>query len=177
MDMNWLSPMAQTAPAGGKGWGAFAKSTIPAGTTIAAFGGFVVDRATLNTFADDRQSRSIQIDDDLFLVSSEVPEPGDMFNHSCEPTCGLLGATLVVTMREVQPGEELTFDYATCDTQDYDEFYCQCGLPTCRGTITGRDWMLPELQDKYEGWFSPYIARRIAGITSTVSSPVGLTES
>ena len=48
------------------------------------------------------------------------------------------------------------------DGSDYDEFACQCGAVECRGTVTGRDWMLPEIQAKYHGWFSPYLARRIA---------------
>jgi hypothetical protein len=162
MDMCWLSPLAEANPAGGKGWGSYAKVAIPAGTTIAAFGGFVTSRSMLDTFDEDRRSRSIQIEDDLFLVGAATPEAGDMLNHSCEPSCGLMGSQVLVTMRDVAPGEELTFDYATCDTQDYDEFYCQCGSSACRGTVTGRDWMLPELQRRYAGWFSPYITRRIA---------------
>ena len=162
MDMNWLSPVAEANPAGGKGWGSYARVPISAGTTVAAFGGFVAARETLNTMDEDRRNRSIQIDDDLFLISAPTPEPGDMLNHSCEPSCGLMGATILVAMRDIAAGEELTFDYATCDASDYDEFACQCGATSCRGTVTGRDWMLPELQRRYHGWFSPYIVRRIA---------------
>ena len=50
MDYNWLTPKAQARPAGEKGWGSFAVEPISAGETVAAFGGWVVDRATL---ADD----------------------------------------------------------------------------------------------------------------------------
>ena len=32
----------------------------------------------------------------------------------------------------------------------------------CRGTITGKDWMKPELQAKYNGWFCWYLQRKIA---------------
>ena len=92
---------------------------------------------TLSTFEHDRQGRSIQIDEDLYLVSGETPEPGDMLNHSCEPSCGLVGASVLVAMRDIEVGEELTFDYATCDSSDYDEFECLCGEPTCRGVVTG----------------------------------------
>ncbi len=162
MDLNWLGPMAEARPAGTKGWGSFAVEAIPAGTTVAAFGGHVTTGAVLATLPEERQGRSIQIDDDLYLVSGEQPEAGDMLNHSCEPNLGLVGATVLVTLGEVAPGEELTFDYATCDSSDYDEFTCACESATCRGTVTGRDWMLPELQAKYAGWFSPYLARRIA---------------
>jgi len=164
VDYNWLHPTADTRPVGGKGWGSFATEPIPAGTTVAAFGGWIVSRETLSTFNEDRQGRSIQVDTDLYLVSDETPEPGDMLNHSCEPSCGLVGATLLVAMRDIAAGEEFTFDYATCDSSDYDEFECLCGEPTCRGLVTGLDWTKPELQARYAGWFSPYLQRRIAAL-------------
>ena len=162
MDLNWLTPLAEAHPTGAKGWGSFAREPIPAGTTVAGFGGFVTHAAMLARLPADRVSRSIQIDDDLYLVSAETPEPGDMINHSCEPNCGLMGGTLLVSLRDIRFGDELTFDYATCDSSDYDEFTCECGAPNCRVTVTGKDWTIPALQTKYAGWFSPYLARRIA---------------
>jgi uncharacterized protein len=161
MDHNWLSPLARARSSGPKGSGSFAVSPIPRGTTVAAFGGHVVDRATMETFPLDRQNRSIQIDDDLFMLSAEQPEPGDMVNHSCAPNCGIAGSVLVVAMRDIAVGEEITFDYAMCDGADYDEFDCHCGAPTCRTHVTGHDWELPELQTRYAGHFSSYLQRRI----------------
>ena len=164
MDFNWLTGKAEARPAGDKGWGSFAIEPIPAGETVAAFGGWVVSRAVLSTMSHDRQGRSIQIDEDLYLVSSDTPEPGDMLNHSCEPNCGLAGSSLLVAMRDIEPGEELCFDYAMCDASDYDEFACLCGQPTCRGVVTGADWRDPVIQAKYLGFFSPYLNRRIAAL-------------
>jgi hypothetical protein len=69
---------------------------------------------------------------------------------------------LVVAMRDIAIGEELCFDYAMSDGGDYDEFECLCGSLECRGVVTGRDWQLPELQLRYAGWFSPYLAQKIA---------------
>lgn len=166
VDLNWLTPKAEASPAGPKGWGSFALEPITEGETVAGFGGHVVPRAVLDSLPEDRQGRSIQIDTNLYLVSAETPEPGDMLNHSCEPSLGLVGATVLVALRDIEVGEELTFDYATCDCSDYDEFVCLCGEPTCRGTITGMDWLNPELQVKYAGWFSPYLQRRIAELPS-----------
>ncbi len=162
MDLNWLTDATEVRPAGEKGWGSYAIAPIPAGTTVAGFGGYVVPRVVLDSLPEERASRSIQMDDDLYLLSSDTPEPGDMFNHSCDPTCGLMGANVLVAMRDIAPDEELTFDYATCDGSDYDEFDCLCGTAACRGTVTGADWRRPELHAKYAGWFSPYLARRIA---------------
>jgi hypothetical protein len=67
----------------------------------------------------------------------------------------------LVTLRDIWPGEELCFDYAMSDSTPYCEFTCGCGAPSCRGEITGNDWMLPELQARYDGYFSPYLQRRI----------------
>jgi hypothetical protein len=164
LDYNWLTPKAQARPAGEKGWGSFVDERINKGETVAAFGGWVIERATLATMSDDRQGRSIQIDHDLYLVSGETPESGDMLNHACEPNCGMVGSQVLVAMRDIEPGEELTFDYAMCDASDYDEFPCLCGAPDCRGVVTGMDWRTPELQVKYAGYFSPYLMRRIAAL-------------
>ena len=165
MDYCWLTPKAQARPAGDKGWGSFTTETIAKGETVAAFGGWVVTHGQLETMSLDRQHRSIQIDADLYLVSDETPEPGDMLNHSCEPNCGLAGSQILVAMREIAPGEELSFDYAMCDASDYDEFRCLCGATTCRGVVTGSDWRSPELQAKYAEWFSPYLVSRISALT------------
>ena len=164
MDYNWLTPKAQARPAGDKGWGSFALESISAGETVAAFGGWVVTRETLSGMSADRQGRSIQVDEDLYLVSSDTREPGDMLNHSCEPNCGLSGSQILVAMRDIAPGEELTFDYAMCDASDYDEFRCLCGQVTCRGIVTGADWRDPVLQAKYLGFHSPYLNKRIAAL-------------
>lgn len=159
--MNWLTPKAEPRMTDGKGHGSFAIEPIKAGETVAAFGGYVMDRATLDLQSADRQSRSMQIDDDLYMVSAVVPEPGDFVNHSCDPSCGIVGSVLVVAMRDIAVDEELTFDYAMADASDYDEFTCNCGATNCRGLVTGRDWRNQELQEKYRGWFSSYLKRRI----------------
>jgi uncharacterized protein len=166
MYMNWLTPLAQPRPAGEKGWGSFAATDIPAGHTVAAFGGYSLPRAALNALPAERRARSLQIDDDLYLVSAEQAEPGDLINHSCDPNCGLVGSILVVTMRTIAPGEELTFDYAMGDASDYDEFVCRCQSSNCRGTVTGSDWRQSNLQERYSGWFSSYLERRIARLPS-----------
>ncbi len=72
----------------------------------------------------------------------------------------IAGRGLVVAMRDIRPGEELTTDYALFD--DYDgSMTCQCGTALCRGMITGHDWRQPDLQRKYRGYFSWYLQRRI----------------
>lgn len=167
MDVNWVSPKAQMRPTPGKGFGNFATSPIARGETVVGFGGWVMTRAQIDALAADRRHRSIQIDEDMYLVSDDEPMPGDMFNHSCEPNCVLLGSQILVAWRNIEPGEELTFDYATCDDSDYDEFQCGCGTAACRGTVTGQDWRRQDVRLKYDGHFSPYLARRISKETDS----------
>jgi hypothetical protein len=31
----------------------------------------------------------------------------------------------------------------------------------CRGTVTGYDWKIPELQERYDGYFSLYLQDKI----------------
>jgi hypothetical protein len=42
-------------------------------------------------------------------------------------------------------------------------FRCECGSEICRHQVTGEDWRLPDLRQRYQGYFSPYLQRRIAG--------------
>ena len=161
MFMNHVGEKAETRTITGKGHGVFAVEPIRANEAIVAFGGYSVTRATLDSMPELRRQHSMQIDDDLFLASPGG-EPGDMVNHSCQPNCGIRGSIVVVAMRDIEPGEELTFDYAMSDSQDYDEFICACGAPECRGIVTGSDWLRPELQQRYRGYFSSYLERRIA---------------
>lgn len=166
MDSNWLTPKARPKQLGDKGWGSIAAEPIARGETVAGFGGWVVTREVLAGFDEERQGRSLQIDDDLYLMSGPERENGDMVNHSCDPNCGMSGNMLLVAMRDIEVGEELTFDYAMCDASDYDEFTCLCGASACRGVVTGSDWRDPQVQSKYLGYFSPYLVKRITALTT-----------
>jgi hypothetical protein len=162
VQQSWLHPLARVRPAGRKGRGIFATEAIPAGTTVCGFGGFVVARDEFDALEEDLRTHSIQVDDDLFMVSLPPYADADYINHACEPNCGIIGTTLVVTLRAIDAGEELCFDYAMSDTNDYDEFVCACDMPGCRKLVTGGDWKLPELQERYRGYFSAYIERKIS---------------
>lgn len=170
MGVCYLTPKARPGATAAKGHGSFAVEPIAAGEVVASFGGRCVTRDEFDLLPITQQIRSLQIDDHLYLAGAPEPEPADFINHSCEPNCGLTGNVVLVAMRDIARGEELCYDYATTDGSDYDEFECACGAPTCRGKITGMDWMLPELQLRYRGSFSPYLARRIASLASVGAS-------
>jgi uncharacterized protein len=162
MSTCYLTPKARTVTFGDDGFGTVAAEPIAAGEVIASFGGRCCTRAELAELPADRQSRSIQVEEELFLVVGPERQPADLINHSCTPNCGMSGATILLAMRDIAVGEAITYDYAMSDGSDYDEFECRCGAANCRGKVTGDDWMLPEVQLAYRGYFSPYLARRIS---------------
>ena len=161
MDYNWLTPKAQMRVTPGKGSGSFVVSKISKGEMVASFGGNVIDHSELTNYSADRVSRSLQLNDDTYLLSGNIPEDGDMINHSCKPNCGIAGTSSVQAIRDIEIGEELTFDYAMSDSSQYDEFICACGKEKCREKVTGMDWQNKDLQIKYRNYFSSYIDKLI----------------
>ena len=166
MSVSYLTPKARTVTVGADGHGSVATEQISAGEVIAAFGGRCLTSDAFDLLPQGQRVRSIQIEESLFLASGPEPEPADVINHACQPNAGMSGSTVVVALRDIGAGEAITYDYATSDGSDYDEFDCACGSALCRGKVTGHDWMLPELQVRYRGNFSPYLAARIASLAS-----------
>ena len=140
--------------------GLFARTLIPAGELLIVWGGVIMGLEEIRQIHHDERQYAVQVDENAFLLTPE-PEGGDYINHSCNPNAGLDGQISIVAMRDIQPGEEVCFDYAMSDSVPYDEFECACGEANCRGRVTGNDWTLHELQVRYAGYFSPYLQRRI----------------
>lgn len=163
---SYISPKARKGVASEiEGRGLVAVEPIAAGELVAIKGGHIVTTATLQSLPERLQNSEIQIADGFHLVALEDDEyePVMLFiNHSCEPNVGFAGNTVLVAMRDISAGEELTTDYALFD--DYDgSMECHCGAPSCRGTIDGRDWQRPDLQRKYGNYFSTYLMMRMDG--------------
>lgn len=160
--IGYLSPKVEIRFSGEKrGWAAFALEGIAPEEVIAAWSGRVLNRQALASLSQAERSHTIQIEDDLFLASILPDEPADFINHSCNPNAGLRGQVVLVAMRPIASGEEITFDYAMADSTPYDEFVCACGAENCRGKVTAEDWRRPDLQERYRGYFSAYLQRRM----------------
>ena len=164
MGMSYLSPKTVVRGSGIQGRGLFSSAPIAAGEIVAVKGGHVFDGATLARIRPALGPAEIQIGEDLFIgpLAAAEREGAMIFsNHSCDPNLGVRGQIVFVARRDVAPGEELTHDWAMTDDDD-GRLDCRCGAPACRGVVTGRDWRLPELQRRYAGYFSDYLARKIA---------------
>lgn len=160
---SYISPKAVKGGSSAiEGRGLVAVAPIDKGEVVAVKGGHIVDTATMRQLPERLRVSDIQIADDLHLVALEDAEyePVMLFlNHSCEPNVGFAGNVVLVAMRDIAAGEELTTDYALFD--DYDgQMPCRCGTQSCRQVIDGHDWRRPELQRRYAGYFSWYLQRR-----------------
>ena len=162
-DLSYRSPKTEVRPSPIHGKGLFASQTIAAGETVAVKGGYILTRQVWTTLEPQLGPADIQISETLFIAPADEKErEGCMLytNHSCDPNIAIQGQVVFIAMRDIAMGEELTHDWATTDDLDY-VMICQCGSPHCRGTVTGKDWMKKELQEKYRGWFCWFLQRKI----------------
>lgn len=140
---------------GRHGLGVFAARLIPAGEPILVFTGPVKSRDQLGD-----GEYHLQISENDYLGASGKAD--DYVNHSCEPNAGFRGEPVLVAMRDIRPGEEITWDYSTAiDEADFPGFACHCGTTLCRGSVQSfrhldaaqrkrlRPWLLAYLQNRY----------------------------
>jgi SET domain len=101
---------------------------------------------------------------------TDAPIPGgavvevdpDRLNHSCDPSLAWGGAgSVLLALRDLAAGEELTIDYATSTTEPSMLLRCHCETYRCRQLVTGDDWLIPEVQRRYAGHFAPQVQRCI----------------
>lgn len=154
----WFDHRVVMRPSPIQGVGVFATHPISAGEQLAHVAGGLVYtsedwRSGRVQLAGDLYNES-QIGDDLFVATPK----GVWYyvNHSCDPNT--LGG---IARRDIAAGEELTQDYALYEAGDYLLEPCGCGSTLCRGRVTGSDWQLPDLQQRYHGRFAPHIQRLI----------------
>lgn len=79
----------------------------------------------------ERTFRTIEVDAGHFL------HPEGMFtNHSCDPSAAVDGARGVMfAVRDIQIGEEITFDYLESESELVSSFNCSCGAENCVGAV------------------------------------------
>jgi len=178
MTHSWLNPACEVRRTQ-CGNGVFAREHLLSGTRVAIFGGHVMPILDEPVFPGGGDY-AMQIAEDFVLGTKHEAdiEDVDLFNHSCAPNVGFKGQIFLVAMRDIPPDEEVRFDYAMClspvEGMQY-EFQCRCGTPGCRGKVTNRDWLIAELQARYDGFFQWYLQEKIDRLkTGRSSKPVDL---
>jgi SET domain-containing protein len=164
MRLSYLSPKTEVRESRIHGRGLFAADKIHKGEVVAVKGGHIVTREQLREITPRLGPVEIQIGDDFFIapVTAEERELSMLYsNHSCDANIGMRGEITFVALRDIEADEELTHDWCTADDDDY-SLECKCGAANCRKILTGKDWQRPELQKQYAGYFSAYLAKKIA---------------
>jgi hypothetical protein len=170
--LTYRSPKTDVRPSPIHGTGLFAKGAIARDEIVAVKGGHVLTGAQWAALEPALGAAEIQISETLFIAPVDPAErDGSMLytNHSCDPNLAIQGQIVLVAMRDVAPDEELTTDWATTDDGDH-VMACRCGSPRCRGTVTGKDWTKPELQERYRGWFCWFLQRKIDAAHATAEA-------
>lgn len=166
----WLDERLVVRDSPIEGRGLFFSEDVGGGTVVVKLGGEIVSTRRLQELiaAADADPNApfvdtISVGDDAHLVlpSGSLVHYG---NHSCEPTLWHVGPFEIATRRDVVAGEEATVDYGTQSGADGFAMACQCGSAKCRGEITSSDWRRRELQERYDGHWTPALQAWIDGL-------------
>lgn len=131
----------QLAPSQIHRWGVYATEFIPVRRKVIEYTGERISRR-------ETKRRGLSSDfiylftlDHYWTIDGSVGGSGaEYINHSCEPNLGariVKGHILYYSLRDIQPGEELTVDYHF--DKKVERVICKCGAAKCRGTINVLD--------------------------------------
>jgi len=90
-------------------------------------------------------ANALQVDIDRYLY---LDEPGRFVNHSCAPNAAVVSDTSLMSIRRIEAGEEICFDYSTTVSDGW-TMPCRCGSPNCRGLIVAFQLLPERLRRRY----------------------------
>lgn len=127
------------------GMGVFCIAALKKGERIFDFTGTVIIfEEPLSQYKNE--GHAVQIGRNSYIMPQGF---GYYINHSCDPNSAVSGATGLVALRDIEPGEEVCFDYSTAMEDDGWTMQCLCGSPHCRGVIKDFKYLPLELQRHY----------------------------
>ena len=147
-------------------YGVFATRDIDAGELIITNEGMPhhlvsrdhVDREWTDAYAARFATHAWPLTDETWVIWDRNPDEWTPIEHSCDPNAWLTGLD-ITARRTIRLGEEISIDYATRYNEAMPAFECECGTPSCRGTILGTDY-LSEVVDRYGDHVSDYVRRK-----------------
>lgn len=154
---SWLHPALEVGDSQIEGKGLFARELIEPGTVVIEIKGVPIDDSQLQALTPPYSSVGLGGDSHLLV---QADDPVRFGNHSCDPNLWMDGPVLELARRRIEPGEEVTVDYATQTTDRSWTMLCRCGSPLCRLMITGEDWRREDLQLRYGDHWTPELLRR-----------------
>ena len=138
----------QVRRSGVHGKGVFALQRIAEGERIIEYKGELITwREALRRHphdpADPNHTFYFHIDDKHVIDAAVDGNAARWINHACDPNCRAdeQGRQVFIeALREIEPGEELFYDYGLIIDERYTpklkkEYECRCGSPNCRRTM------------------------------------------
>ena len=158
-ETTWLNPKVEVRDSTIEGRGLFALQDIEPGEVIIIMGGSVLTDGEFLALNLEKYSAAA-IDEGLNILL-DTPNPAECGNHSCDANTWMRDEVTSEAKALIPAGRELTIDYATQTGFAAWSMPCNCGSTACRGTVTGADWRLSDVQARYRGHFSPFLNARI----------------
>ena len=131
-----LAPGLAVAPSNIHGRGCFATVRFRRRKKIAEYTGEKITNAEALRRGQRRILRISGLDGRWSIDGSIGGNGTHYINHSCRPNCFLQtvhGRLLVLALRDIRAGEEITLDYVA--SMHSARKRCTCKVPDCRGTI------------------------------------------
>jgi len=138
----------QVRRSGVHGKGVFALQAIPAGSRIIEYKGQIIGwpealRRHPHDPDDPNHTFYFHLDDKHVIDANVDGNAARWINHACDPNCEAQendGRVFIEALRDLQPGEELFYDYGLIIDERYTaklkkEYECRCGSPNCRRTM------------------------------------------
>lgn len=158
---SWINPKLAVQHVQSSGLGIYTQDHISPGERLIVYGGTIMTETEIVSLNTTQITYALQIDTDLWLSSNILNgyEKSDYVNHSCDPNAGFKTPITLVALRNINMGEEVTIDYAMVVERfiGMSDFSCLCKASNCRKIVSGNDWKRKDLQQKYHGYFSPYL--------------------
>lgn len=77
-------------------------------------------------------------------------------DHHCEPTTVIRGRE-VIALRDIAPGDGVTFNYNTTEYDMAEPFRCHCGSAQCIGMVRGARHLTPAQRAQLAPWLADYL--------------------
>jgi len=130
--------------------GAFAAALIRRGRRVLEYTGQRITKDEALVRCEGGNYFIFNLDKKWDLDGDVATNPARFINHSCAPNCDAEqdGKRIwIIARRDIQPGEELTFNYGYT-LEDYLDHPCRCSAPECVGYIVAEE-LFPEIRARH----------------------------
>lgn len=118
-------------------------------------------------FVNYSNNKTLRIDENLHQISTDPEAIENFVNHSCEANAYIDFESLTLrAFRDIEAGEEITYNYFTTDWDKEDVFDCLCGTSVCFRKISGFKSLDFDNQLRLKELLSGYLLKKLESIIS-----------